>query len=1063
MNVLIQPIFQDILDSASDLIFVFDADGKILFVNNAWKNTLGYTETDVADLTIEKITALGYKLRTSMAMLTAERYGEASGFSTVLLAKNKRKINLSGTIYCKAKELDDEPLIFRAMLSNETEKLRAEKLQSLYYKIAKIIETGIALPDLYNRFYQELRQILPIDSFVVGLHDEKQQTISFPFFVNSAYSQEQGVQGEYFIRYAINTFERPMFLYEEVIKQISQKHLPKMLFPPAKVWMGVPLIVNKQHIGILVVQSFRKREDYSKRDLELLHFVSSQLAGAILRYQNEEKIRTQAARLKAIFESGSHLMWSVDRTAHITSLNENFQLLISKYYHIDSFSTDHNLLELVGKYEKKNDFLLKWIYHYRMAFKGLPQQFEIKFIQETLEENWWEVYLNPIYDREGNITEVSAVAHDITQKKITELILAESELKFRNIFESFQDVYFRTNPEGIVNMVSPSVSELLGESATDVIGRNILSFTPSTDNIEELMQELFTHGEVRNYESAVRLANGTEKNVISNFRLIYDDNGKIAGIEGVARDITELKKAIEQIRLAKEEAEHSLEVKKRFLSNMSHEIRTPMNGIIGMLELLNNTNLQPTQREYLQIIRTSSETLLNILNDILDLSKIEAGKMEARYAPVNVRNTIEKLITLFRQRAMEQDTDLTYSLELDVPNFILTDETRLLQILSNLTSNAVKFTQNGTVTIHVRVEALQDNHVILAFDVKDTGFGIPPEKLDLLFKQFSQLDNNTYTKAQSGTGLGLVISKELVTLLGGEIKVVSQEGKGSTFSFTITAKPVSEAEANISTTKNKSQEIAFTHAPSILVVDDNLINLRVAEGMLTKAGCKTFTAQSGQKAIDMLAAVHFDLVFMDIQMPQMDGITAAKAIKAMQLPVCPPIIAMTAFSMVEEREMFLQEGMDDYIAKPITQEALLTKIKKWTLPNQDISKVQHLINTSPAIPILDESVFDSMKKYGDTEFLRNIYTDFIGEAEQLVNQIREAIYQKDNNLLQSSLHTLKGTSATLGANRISEKALMWEKIIKNNLADNSFENDYKELYYELINFKSSIAYMLAKE
>ncbi|MCS7005258.1 MAG: PAS domain S-box protein [Cytophagales bacterium] len=1060
MDTLIQPIFQEILNTASDLIFVFDENGKILFVNNAWKNTLGYTQKDIENLSLEKITAVGYKLRTGVATIQAERYGVCQDFHTVLIAKNKRKVTLMGSIYCKLPETEDEPLIFRAMLSNKTEKLRAETLQNLYYKISKLIESGVGLPELYSKLYQELEQILPIDSFIVGIFDEKRASVQYPFYVSSVYSQEQGVQGEKFIEYAAFTFERPMFLYEEYIKEICRKHSIKLLFPPAKVWLGVPLVIDKKHIGILILQSFRKREDYSKRDLEILQFISSQLASAVLRYQNEEKIRAQAARLKAIFESGSHLMWSLDRNGNLTSFNENFKKLLNSLYRIENLENGVNLLKIIGKERSHQEVLLKWIHHYRLAFADLAQQFEFKFVRETQKESWWEVYLNPIYDRNGQVAEVSAVAHDITQKKITELILAESELKFRSIFESFQDVYFRTNIEGVINMVSPSVSELLGEPPSEVIGRNILSFVASDVNVEELMKQLFTLGNVRNYESAVRLADGTIKNVISNFRLIYDEKGQLAGVEGVARDITELKSAIEQIRLAKEEAERSLEVKKRFLSNMSHEIRTPMNGIIGMLELLNNSELSATQQEYVKTIRTSSETLLNILNDILDLSKIEAGKMEVRARSVCLRETLDKLIALFRQRALEQDTEMYYEMEHSIPSFILTDETRLLQILSNLTSNAIKFTQNGKVIIRVRLQLAEPPQIKLRFEVEDTGLGISPEKLNLLFKQFSQLHHDTYTKAQSGTGLGLAISKELVELLGGEIGVVSEEGKGSTFWFTILTQEASPEQTTVK--EQVKPNIVFSHHPSVLIVDDNVVNLRVAEGMLVQAGCKVFTASSGQKAIDLLSAVHFDIVFMDIQMPHMDGIEATQRIKSMKLPICPPIIAMTAFSMVEEREMFLKAGMDDYIAKPITQEAILEKVEKWTQPQQLYlsQNVSSVISLGDAV--LDKQIFENMQKYGDQEFVRGIYEDFMRESEQIVVEIRELLRSTDDSRLKSLLHSLKGTAATLGAQRIAQCAATWEHLIRSG-QNYKIESQYKHLYYELMSFKSHLAYVLAHQ
>jgi hypothetical protein len=276
---------------------------------------------------------------------------------------------------------------------------------------------------------------------------------------------------------------------------------------------------------------------------------------------------------------------------------------------------------------------------------------------------------------------------------------------------------------------------------------------------------------------------------ICNIRLVFDTKAKAAAIEGVARDITKIKEANLELKQAKEVAERSLKVKEMFLANMSHEIRTPMNGIIGMIDLLEGTTITDEQKEYVQTIKKSSETLLNILNDILDLSKIEAGKMQLKKEPVRLRNVLEKIYALFSQQALAKNIKLYYHLSERLPEFFMIDETRLLQILSNLVSNAIKFTEGGgSIDIDVKKAKVHGKRYMLKCTVSDSGIGISPESTKQLFNLFTQLDTST-TKTYSGTGLGLAISKELTKLMGGKIGVFSTMGHGSSFWFTFEAEP----------------------------------------------------------------------------------------------------------------------------------------------------------------------------------------------------------------------------------------------------------------------------------
>jgi signal transduction histidine kinase/DNA-binding NarL/FixJ family response regulator len=525
-------------------------------------------------------------------------------------------------------------------------------------------------------------------------------------------------------------------------------------------------------------------------------------------------------------------------------------------------------------------------------------------------------------------------------------------------------------------------------------------------------------------------------------------NGMIAEVSGIARDITDLKKYQAELVEAREQAEHSLKVKEQFLANMSHEIRTPMNGVIGMVDLLCDSPLNEDQQDYLQTIRKSSETLLHILNDILDLAKIEAGKMVLHPADLVFEDLLDRLMALFTPIAHQKGNKVSYHLDAKVPKVVVADETRLLQILSNLTSNALKFTENGSVSISVAPVKIADNKVELMVRVTDTGIGISPENLKKLFNAFQQLDNST-SKNYGGTGLGLAISREFCKMMEGEIGVESEEGQGSTFWFTVHLAIGDESKAS-SIKRADNFDIAGTlkevHA-RVLLVDDNMTNRKVASQILLKAGCVVETATSGQEAIDRLNQdTDFDLVLMDIQMPEMDGMETTRRLKN-SITNLPPIVAMTAYAMKEDRERFLAVGMDDYLAKPIRAQQLIQMVGKWVHEGHAPDDV--IIDQS--FEVVDEEVLKSLSDAvgGDPAFVEGMLTEFIAEAEEQIEAAEKAYAQNDCKGVQSELHTLKGNSGTLGAaqvHRICEQIEAKAKLC-----------EFSQFPAEIIELKSALA------
>jgi len=400
-------------------------------------------------------------------------------------------------------------------------------------------------------------------------------------------------------------------------------------------------------------------------------------------------------------------------------------------------------------------------------------------------------------------------------------------------------------------------------------------------------------------------------------------------VDGVNSMLSGIEQRDEQLLVAKKVAENANLAKSQFLAQMSHEIRTPMNGVLGIASLLMHTSLNEKQSKFVRTIHNSGESLLNLINDILDFSKIEAGKLELELLPFNLRDMTEETVELLSEHALEKKVNLACFVDSDVPAHVTGDPGRLRQILMNLLGNALKFTSHGEVLLFVFVEQSHNKDVYLRFEIRDSGIGIKKEKQEDIFAAFSQADEYT-TRKFGGTGLGLAICRRLVDLMGGEIGVESAEGKGATFWFTTVFTIGSSSEIAI----NEQPEIATAQHfdVSILVVEDNLTNQIVAEGTLEKMGCKVDLANNGVEAIAATEKKKYELIFMDCQMPVMDGYKATENIRKIEKENGTervPIIALTAHAMKGDRERCFAVGMDDYIAKPFREPQLAKILSKW--------------------------------------------------------------------------------------------------------------------------------------
>lgn len=1049
---------REIYKIANELILILNLSKNIIHINNKWQENFGFENNDNKKITLAELfdSQVVFEITESLENLNLE-----NSFKRLSL-KVKSKLNdktyyLKGYVLLEQKE--GKPFIYQCIFNDISEEVRSEKVKSLYYNISSQIIENTDLQTIYKNIHSELREVIECDNLYIALYNPKDEfdEIHFPYFIDKDQNYKSGLvrpatKGltEYSIKYG-----KPLSLTRKEIKELNKNGEVSILGEIPEHWIGVPLHIQDKVIGVIAVQSYLTDYKYTDADLNLLDFASSQIAMAIAMTQTREELQNQTAQLNAIFDSSSHLIWSVNKELEVTSFNKNyFEANFNNHDispELDGTSPDTSL-------SSKNF----WKEKYERAFNGEKLQFEINLKDDRNNIIWKEIHLNPIHTHTKKIEAVSGIAQDVTPKKQSELALLKSEEKFRNIFESFQDLYFRCNLHGSIIMVSPSIHDLLGYQSFEVIGKHIDDYYLYNPRAKKILKELKNEKNLKNVEVSIVKKNGEVRQCISNIRMVQNNKNEPYEIEGVVRDITQLKITNQQLINANEISENSLKVKEQFLANMSHEIRTPMNGIIGMIDLLDQSNLEASQQGYVGTLKKSSNILMDILNDILDLAKIEAGRMELKKATFSLPDVVDKIHALFTPIASTNRVNLHYHINKSLPNFINTDQTRLIQVLSNLISNSLKFTKEGG-SIDIGFELIKETEgvAMIRVDVRDSGIGISEENQKLLFKSFEQLDDST-TKSYGGTGLGLAISKQLVTLLGGQIGVYSNPGLGSTFWFTFKAtfdeNDFNLTEEDVKEEDNIKEKTIDLSNKNVLVVDDNLINREVAGEILKKAGCKVVLALSGEEAIVFVQKESFDVILMDIQMPGMDGVEATSQIRELELDNSPKIIAMTAYAMKEDKDRFLKLGMDDYLPKPIRAIALLEKVLDNTSNTNPVNKE---IESPEILPIINLEVLAQLKKYGGEDILDPIFEEFNRETQKQLNDCKSAIANKDWNTIQKILHTLKGTSGTLGIEKLADTARILEGDLKENSKSN-FEENFSELLVNFSEFKDIFKELIRK-
>ncbi len=738
---------------------------------------------------------------------------------------------------------------------------------------------------------------------------------------------------------------------------------------------------------------------------------------------------------------------------------------------------------------------------------------------------------------------------------------------FRELVESLPDLVWRMDAEGRWTFLNAASEDLYGIAPSDLLGQSFESCSHphmlASDRVA--FRSVLEGGTLADYETVHCDTNRLPKHLSFSAHPLYDARGSVVGAEGTARDVTERVAARQALLDAKSEAERATQAKGAFLANMSHEIRTPMNGVLGMVELLLDTDLTPEQRRSAELVRSSAESLMTILNDILDFSKIDAGRMELELVPFDLHELVTNTARVFAARAGESDVELTCDIPPEVPLMVRGDPSRLRQVLGNLVSNAVKFTQRGEVLISVSLNRIMREVATLAFSVRDTGPGIPRDQLESIFEEFIQADSAT--GPLGGTGLGLPISQRLVNLMGGELEVASELGRGSEFSFEVRlrvepddgleresrygsienkrvlvvddnptsrrivlsvltsagadvrqcdtadaalaamrkantagspydvaiidgylpggdgfemaelvqqdpglaltrlmmltsaghrgdgtrardvglsaylTKPVTNAELLEMTAAVLAQapgatpgrDLITRHSIKetrkrldILLAEDNPVNQQVASTMLTTRGHTVHMVENGRQAVEAVSEKSYDVVLMDVQMPELDGLAATIEIRNLPNTQDLPILALTARAMPKERDQCIRAGMNGLVTKPIKPHELFAAVEGWTGPSPEqavASRPSGPVDTWGAegsAPVALDEFFEMMHEAGVDERASEALAVYLRDTPTRMQLLEKAIRAADAEQVEAIAHSLKSASGSIRALPVAE-------------------------------------------
>ncbi|MCD6017314.1 MAG: histidine kinase [Bacteroidetes bacterium] len=645
---------------------------------------------------------------------------------------------------------------------------------------------------------------------------------------------------------------------------------------------------------------------------------------------------------------------------------------------------------------------------------------------DVFEKGYIADYLLAIKDKDGTVTEVlcnGSVYKDEHGKVTGAVIVVREKLlsKYsRSLIEASLDPLITISSEGKITDMNEALVDITGITREKIKGTDFFDYFTEPEKARRVYEEAFAKGFVVNSPLTIRHKDGKVTDVLFNGSTYKDERGNILGIVIVARDVTEQKRFEKELIEAKSKAEEAMRAKQQFLSNMSHEIRTPLNAIIGFTNVIVKTKLDEKQKEYVNAIKSSGDSLIVLINDILDLAKVDAGKMTFEETPFKLQDSITSMLKMFDTRITEKEIKLINEYDSSIPEVLVGDPVRLHQVLMNLVNNAIKFTSQGKVTVGAKLLNENEEKATIKFYIQDTGIGIPKDKIETIFDNFQQATTGT-TRLFGGTGLGLSIVKQLVEAQGGKVFVESEDGKGSTFSFTLsflkTNETIKTEDTNNIEPKSENKNV------KILVAEDIKFNQLLMKTILEGFGFSMDIAENGKLAVEKMKSKPYDLILMDLQMPEMNGFEATEFIRK-NINKEIPIIALTADVTTVDVKKCRAIGMNDYISKPVDDKLLYKMIMDYIKPGSDKNGVTE---NKDAANATEEKV-----KYVNLNYLKELtggkqegmvlmIKAYLEETPTLLKALKDNIGTKNWDAVGAAAHSIIPSFSMLGMDVKYEK------------------------------------------
>jgi len=740
--------------------------------------------------------------------------------------------------------------------------------------------------------------------------------------------------------------------------------------------------------------------------------------------ETKQKIKELESHFRLALEKLGDNVWEHNfktNTTTFSNTNNNFL-----GFHINEFTDNEKLWwdsvykeDLPILVENDNRYKNKEIDYHVLEYRMKHRDGTIKWVLDR------GVVLEK--DKDGNPLKIIGTHADVTKQKNAEQALKFKEEKYRSIIANMNLGLIEVDHDEQIQFVNQSFCDMSGFSQDELIGKIASSLYVRSEYREllKMKHQRREKGHSDAYEIAVNNKAGQKKWWLISGAPLYNDKGEQVGSIGIHLDITEQKMLEYELLASRQQAESSANAKQTFLANMSHEIRTPMNAILGMSRQLQKTILNEQQKLYLDTINNAGEHLMVIINDILDISKIEAGKLALEKIGFNIREVIKNTAEVMQHRASENGLLVSFFADENIAGILCGDPYRLKQILFNLVSNAVKFSDKGTIGINCILQQQYDNSQLIQIDVSDEGIGMDKEFLNNLFQSFSQEDKSVSRKF-GGTGLGMNITRQLTELMGGSIQVKSEKNIGTTITLSI---PFSiGVESDLPPTEVIFTGNSILKGKKILLVEDNEVNRLVATVTLAQYGAEILTATNGVEAVEAAKSKEIELILMDMQMPLMDGLEATRIIRK-EINAVIPIIALTANAIKGESEKCYAAGMNDFISKPFDEQKLVQMIAKWLG-----KEIMNTVSEKAPVPVPAKALYDLSKMHllsrGNKQFLQQMLNLFVEEAQTSLEKINKAYSENDFAALGFEAHRLISSIGNFGIDSLNDEIREIETIAK---------------------------------